>query len=667
MSANGEDPRLHNIYYQMAESNFRQEQSIIRQEQSAQRMEELLVALTQNRTSDQPQVKAKIKAAKPNKYDGKPEDLRSFLLSLRVYFIADPVTYNGNDSDDAKVRLAMTYLEGNAQKWLDNLMEGLSANELPWTTWESFEKDFRAHFETSNRQDDAQIKLEKIVQNDRVPIETFFEDIEVYRRDSGYNDAALIRVLKKSLSSRLLEDMYTVIGTSEPTTYIEWKKLAIEKDHHRRNLEANLDNRRRIQQSTTTGGGSGGSANRGGFGTWSGRGGYGGWGNRGGYSGGRGGYGGGFQSGGNGSGTTNAGGSRDRGYGGGFQSGGNGSGTTNAGGSRDSGGQNASGGGPTTNTRSGGGQPTQTSTQAPASGTFGGAGVPMEIDRARGGMKGTLRCYNCDGEGHFSRNCPQPKRPRQAPRVFVRTMFDNLSDDDKKGLLNELGFPTNEDMNTSTPIHDTTTPLKATQREKKSKVKSSSIEDVEDEDEKKMNEKEKARGSSILEDKCETEKKDETEAMRSEEGAKTTEAKADTEREEESESADDVDDANNTSAAAKLLRRLKEMKDKAIYALRKWTSSRRQDEVTVSLFQALITAPINDAIRTLEDLRHPLRHVVRGMGSTKANSTIIPAMLQTVDTAMKFTSTMLTEPQTKEVLFDMSFLFVSRSETMSSR
>ncbi|KAF8808593.1 hypothetical protein BYT27DRAFT_7056479, partial [Phlegmacium glaucopus] len=87
----------------------------------------------------------------------------------------------------------------------------------------------------------------------------------------------------------------------------------------------------------------------------------------------------------------------------------------------------------------------------------------------------------------------------------------------------------------------------------------------------------------------------------------------------------------------KLLRWLKEMKDKAIHALRKWTSSRRQNEVTVSLFQALITAPVNDTIRTLEDLRHPFQHVIRGMGKTKANSTIIPAVLQTVDTAMKFT------------------------------
>ena len=47
------------------------------------------------------------------------------------------------------------------------------------------------------------------------------------------------------------------------------------------------------------------------------------------------------------------------------------------------------------------------------------------------------------------------------------------------------------------------------------------------------------------------------------------------------------------------------MKDKTMHVLRRWTSKQQDNEITISLFQALITAPFDDAVQTLEDLRHP--------------------------------------------------------------
>jgi len=166
------------------------------------------------------------------------------------------------------------------------------------------------------------------------------------------------------------------------------------------------------------------------------------------------------------------------------------------------------------------------------------------------------------------------------------------------------------------------TPLKAAQPQKKPERRATIIEDVEDEDERKMNEKEKAQGPAILKD-VEDEhewKMDEKMKVETDMGYRG-----------EGES------MSNTSMATKILQQLKETKDKAIHALRKWTSKQQQDKVTVSLFKALITAPIDDAVQTLRDLQHPFRHILRGMGNSKPNSTIIPAVLQMVDTAMKFT------------------------------
>ena len=76
---NGHGARLQNIYFQMAESNLRQEQSAQRQEELLMTLTQGLPGLTQNHAPGQ---KSKIQAATPKRYDGKPEELCSFLLSL---------------------------------------------------------------------------------------------------------------------------------------------------------------------------------------------------------------------------------------------------------------------------------------------------------------------------------------------------------------------------------------------------------------------------------------------------------------------------------------------------------------------------------------------------------------------------------------------------------
>ena len=73
--------------------------------------------------------------------------------------------------------------------------------------------------------------------------------------------------------------------------------------------------------------------------------------------------------------------------------------------------------GPTT-TRVPAAEPTPCTATVPNSGggrTYGGAGAPMDLDRARAMSRA---CYNCGKEGHIARNCRQPRQPR----TYARTM-----------------------------------------------------------------------------------------------------------------------------------------------------------------------------------------------------------------------------------------------------
>src|SRR6266567_4711255 len=333
------------------------EQMVLSNNHQEQLMKHLTPTTTNNGTQEK-----ELKVAPPVQYDGSPEKLCTFLISLELVFGANPVAFRDNRK---KIYYVLSYMQaGIAQKWVDNKLEDVRNGKVRWLSYKEFEGAVRNHFETTNRAEDAQLAIENLVQGSSTA-ESFFEYFETYKRDSGYNDAALIRYIKKNLNPHLLQSIYN--QTPLPRMYNEWKRTAIQKDRQWREMKSNV----------------GGNRSSGNHNLW--------FNNRTPLSH-------------TDSGTTGR--SNTAGMTGGA-----------VGGAPHGGGSHPGGGGATAGHHDGGSHGTHSgglSHSPTATGVTGGAGAPMDIDRQCGGRIGAGECFICHESGHFARNCP--RRPTGPPR-----------------------------------------------------------------------------------------------------------------------------------------------------------------------------------------------------------------------------------------------------------
>ncbi|GLB42450.1 putative chromo (CHRromatin Organisation MOdifier) domain containing protein [Lyophyllum shimeji] len=159
------------------------------------------------------------RVAEPDKYNGNPKALDRFLMQLHLVFRSKPTTYA---DPNKRVIYALSFMkEGRAEKWAQGVLKRLEAGEVEWATWKDFEHE---------------IQLERLQQGSR-SAEEYFTEFEVYQHDSGYNDSALVRVLKRNLHPRLLEAIYNMNTLPDDDDFKGWRDLAIRKDRQRRELQ----------------------------------------------------------------------------------------------------------------------------------------------------------------------------------------------------------------------------------------------------------------------------------------------------------------------------------------------------------------------------------------------------------------------------------------------
>jgi hypothetical protein len=120
------------------------------------------------------------KITMPEKFDGKPQNLRGFINQIKLIIEQQPSIYQ---SHRARILLAGSLLTGTALQWFNPLFENDDATLLDFTT---FLTKLQARFNDPNRSAKARAAL-SIPQGKTVSIAQHASSFQLHLVDSGYD------------------------------------------------------------------------------------------------------------------------------------------------------------------------------------------------------------------------------------------------------------------------------------------------------------------------------------------------------------------------------------------------------------------------------------------------------------------------------------------------
>ena len=182
-----------------------------------------------NQCKDRLNKEAKLDVKKPDPFDGSDRwKWEPFLSQVRRTFMAKPTIYE-NDLD--KIGFAVSYLVGAAATHYDNLLKQEEAGLLvpALHTWIDFVAEFTSYFGLFDPARDAQVKLAWIKQMDNESFATFIIRFQEYVFKMGYNDTALVAMLRGAVTRSL--DVTVAAQTHPPQNYPQWVQRFQELDN----------------------------------------------------------------------------------------------------------------------------------------------------------------------------------------------------------------------------------------------------------------------------------------------------------------------------------------------------------------------------------------------------------------------------------------------------
>src|ERR1700731_1755823 len=169
-------------------------------------------------------------------FDGQKRNFRTFLRSLRLLFMANPVVYA---TDLAKVLFALSKItgEGFAAEWANMKAEEILGNGKAGT-WAEFVEELKRAFDDLNDRATALAGIASLKQGALAAPE-FFAKFETLFRQAEMDEVGdsdiLVHWLELNLNRRLVGRIYGV--SPMPETYVQWKALAERLDAQQRRFD----------------------------------------------------------------------------------------------------------------------------------------------------------------------------------------------------------------------------------------------------------------------------------------------------------------------------------------------------------------------------------------------------------------------------------------------
>lgn len=144
-----------------------------------------------------------IKVAKPDDYNGNPDNVNKFIHQCNLYLATQPPL-----SQKQQILFALSYMRsGSAYHWAYQQVEQLIQTQFALVTWRTFQQEIRKAFGDTDRVATARLELQLVRQGSST-VDDYNICFSQYSTLSGFGDAALIEMYKKGLNMSVVNKIY---------------------------------------------------------------------------------------------------------------------------------------------------------------------------------------------------------------------------------------------------------------------------------------------------------------------------------------------------------------------------------------------------------------------------------------------------------------------------